>query len=73
MNEKYKSLEKDVKLYVENVMSEYHHDMPEEFFVDIINDVIETSAYHDGGTWSQGDISLAFQRVVAKNFEWKFN
>ena len=61
-------LARDVDLFIERVMPTYHSEMPEDFFHDIIKDVIETSAFLDEGYWSEGDISLAFQRVIVMKF-----
>ena len=61
-------LEKDIRLHVENKMTEYASRMPDSFYEDIKADVILTSAYEDEGYYSEGDISLAFQRVILDKF-----
>lgn len=66
-DELYFDLLNDVKDYVGNVLSEYHSKMPNEFYDNIVADVIECSDY-DNGCYSTADIHLAFERVIAKSF-----
>lgn len=66
-DELYARLTNDVKDYVSGIIDEYHSAMPEQFYRDIINDVMECSAYNEG-YFSNDDIHLAFQRVIAEKF-----
>ena len=65
--ELYKKLKNDIKNYVASSFVEYHQNMPQSFYNDILTDVMECSAY-DEGYYSQSDISLAFQRVIFEKF-----
>ena len=67
MNTLLSELYAEVKDYVAKVMDEYHYKMPQNFYDSIVDDIIICSAYEDG-YWTQSDISLAYQRVVANKF-----
>lgn len=43
---------------------DYHSEFPEEFENAVIENVYETSAWQDEGYFSDGDVSLAIQRIV---------
>ena len=61
-------LKRDIREYVAGELPEYHSYMPKSFFDAMRLDVIETSALMDEGIYSEGDISLAYQRTIASKF-----
>ena len=55
-------IEQDVRQHLATFFTEY--DVPNSLLKEMVADVVETSALQDEGFYSDGDVSLACQRVI---------
>ena len=59
-----KQVERDIRNKFKTVLGDYADRISEHKIKIAIDDVIETSAIEDEGYYSDGDITLAFQRTI---------
>jgi hypothetical protein len=56
----------DVDRELYNMFPNYHSCFPDSFYDTIVEDVIQTSAFNDDGTWNDSDVRLSIERTVAR-------